>query len=69
MTIDECMKEYESLARDVFTRDRLGKLVGVVTTGARYDATTLKNAIQDLLQRRLGDSEAPMMEDDPTCKV
>ncbi|KAF8330802.1 uncharacterized protein EI90DRAFT_3124019 [Cantharellus anzutake] len=69
MTINECTEEYERLAKELFTRGRLGKFVGVVTTGARYDANILKNGIQDLLQRKLGDSEALMLEKDPLCRV
>lgn len=55
MSVDDCLAEYERLAKDVFGHPRplhhAGEL-GIFVTKNKYATTNLENAIKDVMRRR-----------------
>ncbi|KAJ6553081.1 acyl transferase/acyl hydrolase/lysophospholipase, partial [Mycena capillaripes] len=73
MTIEECVKEYETLSKEVFGAGNLitrgAKSVAGIFTGATYSASTLEACFKRLIKKRLGDENAKMYNKDAKCKV
>ena len=70
MSIPEVLEAYESLAEPVFGRGFAPKIAGAFKDGALYDCMALEKAIKDIVEKKLGDSEALLADDSPSaCKV
>jgi hypothetical protein len=73
MSIDECIKEYESLSRTIFAKYFVGDGVmqkgRILATGARFDSSILENAFKKFIGDRLGDPNARLLHEEGSCKV
>ena len=72
MTIDECIQQYTSVMGKVFP-EGTWKKTRFVTKGEFYDEKPLEDAIKEIVQRKLGNSEAKLIDPDTvnenTCKM
>ena len=66
MTISECIRKYESLMDEVFCGSTK---LSFLRRGEFYDAGNLEKAIKNLIKEKLGDQEAPLIEEKDSCKV
>jgi patatin-like phospholipase/acyl hydrolase len=73
LTIDECIEEYETTGKAVFSRKlsstKFGKVLKGASGSAFYDIGSLQNRVRDLLQDKKLDRETAFLETDPKCKV
>ncbi|KAI0076887.1 FabD/lysophospholipase-like protein [Panus rudis PR-1116 ss-1] len=70
MTIGECMAAYQRMSKDIFDSWDITKKSRLTTKGARFDSSKLENAIKTIVQERLHDKNAPMLDpDNKACKV
>lgn len=69
MSVSECLEEYDKFMGEVFPTGSVQKGVDFVRDGAFYDSTKLERIIKDLLSRKLGDADAPLLDEDGRCKV
>lgn len=53
MDVDDCIAEYETLAKNVFGRPRTGHIRSILWWPRdKYDCQNLENVIEDVVQRR-----------------
>jgi hypothetical protein len=72
MSVDECETAYSEISEKVF-----GKKGLIINTPAKaflagsymYEAQPLIDAVKDVVQRKLGDSEAKLLDPSGKCKV
>jgi hypothetical protein len=69
MSIDECITEYENLAKDIFGSNIFDKLDKASDTGARYSPTVLEDAVKRIVKQRTGNPDEPMRDPKDECKV
>ncbi|KAJ3537702.1 hypothetical protein NMY22_g5481 [Coprinellus aureogranulatus] len=73
MTIDECEKKYDEISQKVFG-SKAGWVIrdestAFATGSYLYDPKNLEDAIKKVVGDKLGDPLAPMLEENPKCKV
>jgi hypothetical protein len=59
MSANECIDAYLEMSRKVFGQPR------GLTSREKFSPKALEQAIKDIVKRKLGDENAPLM--DPTC--
>ena len=69
MSVDECIAAYQKLASKIFNAGIMSPLVNGASTGARYSAAALEQAVQDIVAQYAGNSDAPMRDPVDGCKV
>ncbi|KAF5368755.1 hypothetical protein D9757_010417 [Collybiopsis confluens] len=73
MSIEECETEYDIISEKVFGKKGLiinDEDKAFLTGSSLYEAKYLEDEFKRLVQRKLGDADAPLFEsDDPGCKV
>lgn len=69
MTIDDCINQYREFMGTIFDKSKLSKMWNFGRKGEFYDATILEQVIKKLVRERLGDENAPLLEENPECKV
>ncbi|KAK4448340.1 acyl transferase/acyl hydrolase/lysophospholipase [Podospora aff. communis PSN243] len=73
MSVPEAVANFRSLSQHIFPASKgnwFSKRVALATAKTYYDASVLEAEIRKLLQRRTGDPETRMIEeDDPACRV
>jgi hypothetical protein len=70
MSIDECIKDYEVVMKKVFPAGTWKKW-NFITGGEFYDEKPLENAIREIVNRKLKDPDAVLLEKDESnpCKM
>ncbi|KDQ16906.1 hypothetical protein BOTBODRAFT_219380 [Botryobasidium botryosum FD-172 SS1] len=63
MTVDECIKSYNELAKVVFTSENHEGTI------ARYDGKVLADCIKKIVNQRTQNSDATMLDEQGKCKV
>ncbi|KAL0958133.1 hypothetical protein HGRIS_000301 [Hohenbuehelia grisea] len=72
LTVQQCIDAYTQLASEIFAgNDSVTTKFKLGTTGFRYGATNIENAVQNFIKSYTGDANAPMMDPDVNnqCKV
>jgi len=71
LSVDECIIEYEAISRKIFTRDRFEhKKSHLWNEGEFYDSEELGRTIQGFIEKRIGDRNAKLVNDEKDgCKV
>jgi len=71
MSLDECIKDYETVMKEVFPAGYFKKGAHFITTGEIYDEKPLENAIREIVKRKLKDPNAILLEKDESnpCKM
>ncbi|KAJ2921098.1 hypothetical protein H1R20_g15995, partial [Candolleomyces eurysporus] len=69
MSIDECLAEYEGLAKEIFGSNIFGKIDNASDTGARYSPTILEDRVKRIVKQRTGNPDEPMRDPKDECKV
>jgi len=73
MDIQTCIDAYIELSKTVFTprkRNRVfGRVFQNVIGNAAFNHKALEQAIKKIVSQSQGDEDAPLLEDEPKCKV
>ncbi|KAK4443660.1 hypothetical protein QBC34DRAFT_476804, partial [Podospora aff. communis PSN243] len=73
MSIDDCLKQYETTSAAVFghpvSQSKLGKVFKKVSSGSFYDLAVLEREIRRLLQEQGKEPDEKFQEENPRCKV
>ncbi|KAG5643272.1 hypothetical protein DXG03_001239 [Asterophora parasitica] len=71
MTIPECIEAYISLASSIFSANMAQRAWNFSHTGAYYKKDDFEKGLKDLIKRKTGDENAPMLDPDANngCKV
>ncbi|RAQ63408.1 hypothetical protein COH20_008878 [Aspergillus flavus] len=69
MTVDECIEAYNRFMKKVFNVSSLRKNTRLVWKGSRFSADNIEAVIKELIKERLGDSEAPLLNEHSQCKA
>ncbi|QMW26536.1 acyl transferase/acyl hydrolase/lysophospholipase [Aspergillus flavus] len=69
MTVDECIEAYNRFMKKVFNVSSLRKNTRLVWKGSRFSADNIEVVIKELIKERLGDSEAPLLNEHSQCKA
>lgn len=71
MSVDECIEKYEALSSKIFAKSWLFKaeMVRLGIKGARYDSNIVEAAFKELVEEKLGDKNAPLLDEEARCKV
>lgn len=73
MSIDDCLKQYESTSAAIFgspvSQSKLGKVLKKVSSGSFYDLAVLEQEIRRLLRDQGKDPDEGFLEENPRCKV
>lgn len=69
MTVDECIEAYNQFMKKIFNVSSLRKNTRLVWKGCRFGADNIEAVIKELINERLGDSEAPLLNEHGQCKA
>jgi len=71
MTIPECIEVYTTLASQIFSANGPEKIWNFTHTGAYYTKDNFEKGLKDLIRKKTGDENAPMLDPDTNnqCKV
>ncbi|TFK32671.1 acyl transferase/acyl hydrolase/lysophospholipase [Crucibulum laeve] len=70
LSVDECIKDYETLSRTIFKDyGKIDKGIRVHKTGARYDSSILENAFREYIGQRTGNQNEKLLNEEGSCKV
>ncbi|KAF3006907.1 hypothetical protein E8E13_011166 [Curvularia kusanoi] len=70
MTVEECITEYTTLMKDVFSRNKLSSPVGIFGgVKSRFSSEALSQAIAGVLGRLNIPADEKFLVENPTCKV
>lgn len=69
MTVDECIEAYNRSMKKIFNVSSLRKNTRLVWKGSRFSADNIEAVIKELIKERLGDSEAPLLNEHSQCKA
>lgn len=62
MSVDECIASYEKLASKIFNAGIMSKIGSGASTGARFSATVLEDAIKKVVKQATGSADASMRD-------
>ncbi|KAB8225134.1 acyl transferase/acyl hydrolase/lysophospholipase [Aspergillus novoparasiticus] len=68
MTVDECIEAYNRFMKRIFDVAGWKKNSRLVWKGSRFSADNIEAVIKELIKERLGDSEAPLLNEHSQCK-
>jgi len=69
MTVDQCITAYEGMASKIFNAGIMSQVGSGASTGARYSAVALEQAIKDIVAQYGGNPDAPMRDPVDGCKM
>ncbi|KAE8314483.1 acyl transferase/acyl hydrolase/lysophospholipase [Aspergillus transmontanensis] len=68
MTVDECIEAYNRFMKRIFNVAGWKKNSRLVWKGSRFSADNIEAVIKELNKEKLGDSEAPLLNEHGQCK-
>ncbi|KAK6495233.1 hypothetical protein TWF481_003259 [Arthrobotrys musiformis] len=71
MSLEECIQAYQVVMKKVFPEGFFKMFSSALSSGTRYSAKPLEDAIKDFVRQKLGDPDAKLLDPNPKnkCKI